>query len=481
MRLAELLAGLPVHGTVPPVTVAGLGLDSRRIDAGDAFVALPGQRAHGLEFAADALARGACAVLHEATDSPPAALAGRSVGIEGLEGRLPELARRIWDDPAAALDLVAVTGTNGKSSVAWLLAQALDGALIGTLGIGRPGALTPASHTTPDLPGMYRALAGLRDAGVGCVALEASSHALDQRRLAGLAFSAAVFTMLGRDHLDYHGSLEAYGEAKARLFTDYPAGRHWINIDDLFGRRLLDRARADRVIGYRLDGACPAGLRGHLRRADLDGLELDVGFGDTTLTVTSSLIGAVNARNLLVVAGELLARGHDVEAVVARIAALEPVPGRMNRVDGPAGRRAVIDYAHTPDALENALLALRALTPGRLICVFGCGGERDRGKRPRMGRIAEALADRVFITNDNPRSEQPRAIVRDIQAGMERPERARVVIERGEAIALAVTQSGAGDCVLVAGKGHETTQDLGDRVIEFCDEQAVRSALGEAA
>jgi len=480
--LAALLRGLGAQPPMPDVTVAGLTLDSRRVLPGDAFLALAGSRGHGLDHAGAALRAGAAVVIHDSGRALPADLDGRHVRVPGLDDQVALLARRMWDDPAAGLDLIAITGTNGKTSLAWLLAQALDGAMIGTLGIGRPGALDPATHTTPDLPGLYRALARLRDRGESVVTLEASSHALDQRRLEGLSFTTTVFTNLGRDHLDYHGSMDAYGRAKSRLFLDYESRRQMIDIDDPFGRALSDKlaARPGRM-RYGLEPRNTPDLLGTLRRADLDGLTLEIDTRSGPLVLESRLIARVNARNLLVVAGELLARSVSADEIVRRIAALESVPGRMNRIDDPSGRRVVIDYAHSPDALGGALDTLRELTPGQLLCVFGCGGDRDRGKRPQMGRVAETGADRVVLTNDNPRGEEPLAILREIQAGMTRPERARVIADRAEAIAWAIAEATPGDCVLVAGKGHEQTQEFADRTVAFSDFDAVRDAFTEAA
>ncbi|NKI34332.1 UDP-N-acetylmuramoyl-L-alanyl-D-glutamate--2,6-diaminopimelate ligase [Wenzhouxiangella sp. XN79A] len=481
-RLATLLSGWPVSpGLLSPLDVGGLTRDSRRVRPGDAFVALPGAQAHGLEFAAEALAAGAVVVLHDAADAPPTELADRCVAIEGLGARTVDLVRRFHGDALAGLDLFAVTGTNGKSSVAWLMAQALDGAMIGTLGIGRPGAMVESSHTTPDLFATWAALAELARQGVRHVALEASSHALDQGRLAGLTFTATAFTNLGHDHLDYHGSREAYGAAKARLFRDHASRRQWINLDDAFGRALASNLRGnDGLRTYALDPSRGADVTAEIRRADLDGLALTLHLPDGRVEAETPLIGRVNVLNLMIVAGELAERGVDREAIAAKLAALVPVPGRMNRVDG-AERRVVIDYAHTPDALENALAALRPLTRGQLICVFGCGGNRDRAKRPEMGRIAEGLADRVILTDDNPRHEDGLSIVREIQAGMQRPDRSRVMRDRAEAIRLAIREAGPDDVVLVAGKGHEREQIVGDTARPFSDFDAVRAALEAAA
>jgi len=481
-KLGELLSGMIDTTALSPLSIAGLALDSRRLEPGDAFVALAGTRQHGMRYAQSALDAGAAVVLHDGLELPPAEVRARCIEVPALASRLPELCKRFWEAPEASLDLVAVTGTNGKSSVAWLLAQALGGAMIGTLGVGKPGALLPAHHTTPDLPSLYKALASLRDSGVGKVVVEASSHALDQQRLAGLQFTSVIFTNLGRDHLDYHGTHEAYGRAKARLFTEYASRYQLINLDDVFGRRLAaERQGFPGLLRFGLETAQRPEVLGTIRRATLDGLQMDINTPEGRICCSSRLIGRINAYNILIVSAELVARGYSVRDIAGIVAGLEPVPGRMNRLEGPAGQRVVIDYAHSPDALENALATLREVTPGRLLCVFGCGGERDRGKRPMMGRVAEALADEVILTDDNPRGEDDLKILREIQAGMARPERVRVIPDRREAIGCAVAGVGALDCALVAGKGHETTQDLGERIIAFSDFEAVRSALVEAA
>lgn len=480
--LRKVLEGFATPANVPAIDVSGLGLDSRRIVAGDAFVALPGRTCNGMEFAAHALANGAVAVLHPADIQPPAGIAERCVAVPQLVERLDELARRVWDDPAADLDLIAVTGTNGKTSVAWMLARALGGAMIGTLGIGRPGAQTEASHTSPDLPGLYRALARLRDQGERIVTLEASSHALDQRRLAGLSFSTAIFTNLGHDHLDYHQSIEAYGKAKTRLFTDYRCGTCLINRDDPFGARLIERLGEGRhIVTYGLEPDHAPDFLATTHNSSLDGLELEIVMPGERIEVRSPLIGRINAGNLAIVAAVMSGRGHDARAIADMLETLVAVPGRMNRIDGPGGQRIIIDYAHTPDALANALATLREVTPGRLICVFGCGGERDREKRPRMGKVAESLADINILTDDNPRGEDSMRILREIQSGMTRPDRCRVIADRERAIIEAVVLAETGDCVLVAGKGHETTQESAGRVMPFSDFEVVRRALAEAA
>lgn len=480
--LGRILAGFAAPADVPAIDVSGLTLDSRRVESGDAFIALPGRTQDGMQFAASALAEGAAAVLHPPGTPAPAAIADRCVAVPHLTESLATLARRVWDDPAAGMDLIAVTGTNGKTSVAWMLAQALDGAMIGTLGIGRPGAQVESSHTTPDLPGLYRALAALRDRGEKTVVLEASSHALDQCRLAGLSFASAVFTNLGHDHLDYHGSIENYGQAKARLFTDYEVGQCLINCDDSFGRDLLRQLNGrDGLVRYGLDPDNRPDFCGVIRASGLEGLRLEIMTPQGPIEVRSRLIGRINAYNLIIVAALMSGRGDRSADIQDMLETLSPVPGRMNRIDAPTGQSIIIDYAHTPDALANALATLREVTPGRLICVFGCGGERDQAKRPRMGKVAESLADRIVLTDDNPRGEDSMRIVRAIESGMSRPERCLVIVDRARAIAEAVASARPGDCVLVAGKGHETTQDFGRRREPFSDFEAVRQALAEAA
>ncbi|MCA1778520.1 MAG: UDP-N-acetylmuramoyl-L-alanyl-D-glutamate--2,6-diaminopimelate ligase [Xanthomonadaceae bacterium] len=481
-RLRELLEFGQSRSPAADVSITGFCMDSRRIEPGQAFIARAGTNGHGLDFAAEALRRGASVIVHDGRRQPDPGIAGQCLAMPDFDRNLVTLLRRFWDDPVASLDVLAVTGTNGKTSVAWLLAQALGGAMIGTIGIGRPGELAPATHTTPDLASLYRNLAAFRDAGITSVTIEASSHALVQQRLSGLAFTTAIFTNLGHDHLDYHASIEDYFEAKARLFRDYPSRRKLIGVDDPFGLRLAGQHSANsELLRYGLHRSMKPDVLGHIQRAGLDELVVDVQVSGMSMRCRSRLLGRINAYNVLVVAAELVARGHREPEVIEMIERLSPVPGRMSRIDGPAGQCVVIDYAHSPEALHNALAALRELTPERLICVFGCGGDRDRAKRPRMGRIAESMADAVIVTDDNPRGEHSLKILREIQAGMARPDRARVIPDRRQAIADAIAQARPGDCVLVAGKGHERTQTIGGKTFEFSDFDAVRDALTEAA
>ncbi|MGY6554113.1 MAG: UDP-N-acetylmuramoyl-L-alanyl-D-glutamate--2,6-diaminopimelate ligase [Wenzhouxiangella sp.] len=479
MAWAELLRGLAQPAQ--DVWVTDLCLDSRQVRAGALFVARRGGSTHGLDFAPAAVAAGAVAILHDGAREISEDPGVPCLAFPQLDQHLATLADRFWPQ-VKRMDLVAVTGTNGKTSVAWLLAQALDGAMLGTLGSGRPGEEQPGTHTTPDVFSVYRELARLSEQGHAPVVLEASSHALDQGRLAGLSFRCTIFTGLGHDHLDYHRDLESYFEAKVRLFTEFDSQRQIINLDNARGRELF--ARLDSVpdrIGYTLGEQDQARARMVAQRIDLNGLQAELRTDAASIELHSTLLGRINLHNLAIVALELQARGLSPEAITARVAGLRPVPGRMQALRGARGQIAVIDYAHSPDALENVLFSLRELGAERIWCVFGCGGERDVAKRPRMGRIAESLADEVILTDDNPRGEDGLVIIRAIQSGQRRPERSRVIRDREAAILAALSECGAGDLVLVAGKGHETEQVIGDQRLPFSDAAVVRRCLEEAA
>ena len=479
MRLSELLQGWVE--TAPELRVRDLCLDSRQCQAGSLFIARSGSREHGWSHVDDALARGAVAVLHDGDAEVPEALPVPAVELEDLNDRLPELAARFWGCPND-MDLIAVTGTNGKTSVAWLLAQALNGMMMGTLGLGRPGEQVAGTLTTPDVLSVYRGLAEARAAGTATVVLEASSHALAQHRLAGLRFASVIFTGLGHDHLDYHHDLTRYFEAKARLFTDFQIERCIINFDDEHGRELAARvAGRASVLGFSLKDAPTAAARVEALALNLSGTQARLRRPSDTIELNSRLIGRTNLNNLAIVALELAARGVEGHDIASRVAALEPVPGRLQTVCDARGLCAVIDYAHTPDAIERLLISLRELGPDRLICVFGCGGDRDASKRPLMGRVAEALADRVILTDDNPRSEDGTAIIRAIQSGMRHPERSRVIRDRAAAIRTALAEARPGDLVVVAGKGHEREQWIGEQCLPHSDEAVIRDALEVAA
>ncbi|KWF74237.1 UDP-N-acetylmuramoylalanyl-D-glutamate--2,6-diaminopimelate ligase [Burkholderia multivorans] len=493
-QIAAALAWLRQH--VAPA--AQLHADTRSLRAGDVFVAYAVDGADNRAFIADALARGAAAVLYQpeglaATPNAPVALA-----VPALDQLAGEIASGWYGDPSDCLLAIGVTGTNGKTSCTQWIAAALTAlhqpcAIIGTLGSGMPGHLVPTGFTTPDAPQLQRSLAQLRDGGAQAVAMEVSSHALHQGRVNGTAFDIAVFTNLTQDHLDYHRTFEAYEAAKAKLFAWRGLRAAVVNRDDAAGRRLLEKlAGRVRTIAYGIGDAQQA------PDADRELVALDVratatgtafrlrsSWGDADVEVGT--LGTFNVSNLLAVLGALLAADVPFDAALAEIARLEPVNGRMQRLGGRLQNDeplVVIDYAHTPDALEKTLDALRPIAVargGRLICMFGCGGDRDATKRPLMGAIAERLADDVVVTSDNPRSEDPQAIIDQIVAGMTAPDRARRIEDRASAILQAVRGAAREDVVVLAGKGHEATQEIMGKKRAFSDQDHARLALAARA
>ena len=479
VHLAELLPDVP--GVPADLVVGGLKQDSRALRAGDAFVAIAGFGAHGLKFVEQARAAGARAILFEPPAPTDAPAPADAIAVPGLRARLGELGDRFHGEPSRDMTVVGVTGTNGKTSTVQLLAQAwtLQGTTagsVGTLGAGLHGHVVPTGFTTPLVLQLHELLAGLRDAGARAVAMEVSSHALDQGRVDGVHFDVAVFTNLTRDHLDYHGTMDAYGAAKAKLFAWPGLRAAVVNLDDPFGRALLAALPAC-VRGI---GISSRGAQAEVRAEDIvlehGGIAFDLMVGDVRHPLRSPLLGRFNVDNLLAVAGVLHALGETAESIVSVLGGLQPVAGRMNRLGGGEQPLVVIDYAHTPDALEQALATLRAHAPEQLVCVFGCGGERDRGKRPQMAAIAEGGADRVIVTDDNPRGEDGDAIVAEILAGFERPHSVEVERDRARAIARAIGEAGPRDIVLVAGKGHEPYQEIAGVRHPF-DDTAVASAV----
>ncbi len=443
MRLSALLEGWPVVGDAE---IQGLSLDSRRVKKGDAFLACCGEGGKGHDHIPEALARGAAAVIYDSTVPVELPEGVAHAAIPDLGRHLPLLARRFYP---FTLTAVAVTGTNGKTTCAHVLAHTLpDARAIGTL-----------THplTTPDGVTLCAELHRFSREGVRYACLEASSHGLRQGRLEGIPLEGAIFTYLGRDHLDYHGTMEDYAQAKARLFEGALRFRV-INGDDPFGRRLL--------------AAWPGLSYGLGEGVDVQGKEagnrLEVRTPWGRGIIESPLLGRPNAYNLLACLGACLSLGMPLEEACLRLSRVPPAPGRLEAFRAPSMPLAVVDYAHTPEALALALETLRG-RDGRLWCVFGAGGERDRGKRPLMGRAAEAGADQVILTDDNPRGEDGEAIIRDILSGMAFPERVRVERDRRRAILWALQEADARDTVLIAGKGHETHQQVGGTRLPFSD------------
>lgn len=490
--LGALLAGL---AAVPPEwdrVVTALTLDSRQVEDGGLFLACAGGRVHGEAYIDQAMAAGAAAVALE-TDAAEVAWREHDgcrvpvIPVPGLRACAGEIAARFFDRPSEHLHTIGVTGTNGKTTVTQLVARALAAAgtpcgVMGSLGVGLVGTLVDTGHTTPDPVRLQAELAGFRDRGAAWAALEVSSHALDQARVAAVAFDTAVFTNIGRDHLDYHGDLDAYAAAKRRLL-DWPGlGAAVLNLDDPVLRRWWREARGPELWGYSLRPPRPehAGrpvLYAEDLRLDDRGLHFTVRTPWGGGRLDSPLLGRFNAGNLLAACAVLLRAGLSLETALERLAALDTAPGRMERFGGGDRPLVVVDYAHTPDALEAVLSALRGHGSGRLWCVFGCGGERDRGKRPLMGQVAENLADWVVVTDDNPRSEDPYGIIEAVLAGMDNPDAAYVERDRRAAIGRAVEQAVAGDVVLVAGKGHEPYQEIAGERLPFDDREEARRAL----
>lgn len=483
-RLADLTAGLI---DVPAdVTVSDVTLDSRSASAGGLFLACRGRAHHGLAFAQEAVARGARAVLYETADSPvllPTLPAGIFVrAVPHLSDVAGTIAARFFDSPSQALTIAGITGTNGKTTCAYLLAEALgmcakSAAYMGTLGYGLPASLSSSELTTEDAVNVQRQLAQLRALGAECVAMEVSSHALEQGRVTAVRFHTAAFTQLTRDHLDYHGSMAAYAAAKARLFSWPALAVRVINIDDPVGAELAVRASDARLIVTTRKpdaGGARAGsfVRATEVRARPCGLSLSIESSWGACELDVPLLGDFNAENVLTVLAVLL--GWDVPlASAARALTRAPAPpGRMELFG--TGPHALVDFAHTPDALAQALGAARAHCSGRLWVVFGCGGDRDAGKRPLMGEIAARLADEVVLTDDNPRSENPRAIIEDIARGIAPGRPFAVEHDRAQAIRTTLARAAAADLVLIAGKGHEAYQIYGSERRAFRDQSVVR-------
>ncbi len=490
-EIARILNELAQLGVRP----ARLATDSRAVGAGDVFLAYPGERADGRRFVADAAARGAAAVLWErAGFAWPAALATPNLPVAGLKRLAGPIAAEVYGRPSERLWTVGVTGTNGKTSCSQWIAQALTRAgrrcaVVGTLGLGFPGALADSPNTTPDAVLLQQALRRFADEGAACVALEASSIGLEQGRLEGTRCACALFTNLTRDHLDYHADMEAYAEAKMRLFRAGGLGHAVLNLDDALGVRIAHMLAFGPVrrVGYSVGrGAAAASglehwLEAHEAAVSAEGIAFRLESSWGGCAIRAPLIGRFNVSNLLGVIGTLLVAGLRLDEIPGLCARLAPPPGRMQRLGGGAAPLAVVDYAHSPDALDKCLTALRDVARaqgGRLICVFGCGGDRDRGKRPLMGEIASRHAALVVVTSDNPRSEDPAAIAAEIVSGVRVPH--AVHLDRRAAIRAAIAAARRGDVVLIAGKGHEPYQEVDGQRLPFSDVDETRAALASA-
>jgi UDP-N-acetylmuramoyl-L-alanyl-D-glutamate--2,6-diaminopimelate ligase len=474
--LAEVLQGLPQVEVVgnPKVAIAGLTSRSDEVEPGSLFFCIRGRTTDAHDFAPSAAARGAAAVVAErGLDLPPAVT---QVLVPSVAEAAGPVAAAFYDHPAARMVMVGVTGTNGKTTVSYLLDQVFRAAgfrpgVVGTTGALIDGRPHPQRLTTPDALSLQGLLANMRDEGVGAVAMEVTSIGLDQHRVGGIRFACAVFTNLSRDHLDYHGTTEAYLEAKAALFTPEATASAAVNHDSAEGRSLI---RGDvPALTYGVgDGS-------QLRAIDVESSPRGVRFRVDGVQVRSPLRGAFNVHNCLAALAAGRQVGIDLDVAARGIAEVRGVPGRMEPVEAGQPFEVLVDYAHTPDSLENALRAVRQLAEGkRVIAVIGCGGDRDRGKRPLMGEAATRNADLTVITSDNPRSEEPEAIIAEIEPGARRGlGRYLVEADRRTAIRMALADAGPGDVVVIAGKGHETGQQFADRTIPFDDRIVAREEL----
>jgi UDP-N-acetylmuramoyl-L-alanyl-D-glutamate--2,6-diaminopimelate ligase len=486
-NFAELIAGICYLRDATPEPISGLSLDSRQVQPGDLFFACEGGKVHAKSFISQAIEGGARVVMWESPLTRSEVRDGVPVfGVPDLRQLIGPIAERFYGSPSQQQFVVGITGTNGKTSVSQFVAQALgeDGpcGMLGTLGNGLFGQLEAGTHTTPDAITLHALLASLREQGAERVVMEVSSHGLEQGRAVGVHFDVAVFTNLSHEHLDYHGDMRAYGLAKRRLFESRGLKYAVINIDDDYGRELLTSLPG-------AVGTVSYGFKGGEVQPSLLGSDLQLGRHGLRLQVQSDwgsdelqvpLLGGFNAYNLLAALGVLLAAGIPFDEALQRLAKVQPVPGRMEGYGGDDGQPlVVVDYAHTPDALEQVLKALRAHAEGQLWCVFGCGGDRDRSKRPLMAKVAEQHADRVVVTDDNPRTENSGVIVADILGGFVDVDTVTVIADRARAITEAIAKAEPQDVVLVAGKGHEDYQLIGEQRQPFSDAAEVLKALAQ--
>jgi UDP-N-acetylmuramoyl-L-alanyl-D-glutamate--2,6-diaminopimelate ligase len=491
--LSELLAGFATRDPVPAIVIQDIASNSAAVTVNSAFIALPGIRSNGIDYAIDAVKAGAVAIIYDAADEyslQRIALLGKQVetcwvGVDQLDRANGYIVSRFFGDPAQTMTIVGVTGTDGKSSVTHLLTQALTRigkscASIGTLGYGIGNELTPDSLTTPDVVTLQSRLHQFYQQRCEYVVMEVSSHALEQYRVNGCDFDIAVLTNLGRDHLDYHGDEASYAAAKARLFHDFNLSGRVINADDSFGRQISASVEREGLLCYSVESGRGIGTEVNLRACEktAQGQNIRAITPIGEVTAVTALLGRFNVENTLACIATLVALGLDHNELELALKDLRPIPGRMEKFVGRAGHApAVVDFAHTEQALRACLGAAREHTSGQLWCVFGCGGDRDQGKRPGMGRAVEELADRVIVTDDNPRNEAPEKIAMDILAGMRQPDKACVVHNRQAAIEYALSQAAADDLVVIAGKGHEQEQIIGNERRPFSDRHLVSRIL----
>ena len=492
MSLAELLTGYVSDSGFEDIMINGLNLDSRKIGRGDMFIAIAGETVNGMTFINAAIENNAAAVVWDAsTEADAIQVNWRKTGsgqdvpviaIPDLKQNAGMLADRFYGKPSETISVCGITGTNGKTSCSHFIAQVMSSdapcGLMGTLGSGIYPDLKETGYTTPDAISCHQWLADIRSHNAKYAVMEVSSHALIQGRVNGIRFENALFTNLSHEHLDFHGDMDSYSMAKAKLFH-FPGLRNAIiNIDDEAGRKISDTLPATvHCVRYGMNNKFKADVSGSDLKLSQDGLSMYVRTPWGEGRLTSSLIGRFNASNLLAVLSVSLLQGIEFDVALERLKHIESVPGRMQRLGGDNMPLIVVDYAHTPDALEQALSSLREHTEGNLWCVFGCGGDRDKRKRSQMGSIAENRADYIVLTNDNPRSEDPASIIEDIRKGISDSAQLKVESDRHNAIHYAIQQAHAGDVILIAGKGHENYQLIGNTKYPFNDVEEAMQQL----
>jgi len=491
--LEMLLAGLADCATYGQIRVSGLSMDSRKTSPGDLFLACHGTRTSGVHYLREAINAGAVAIVAEADAGLQRFINEIPViGVNDLRARVGIIASRFHGHPSSKMQVIGITGTNGKTTISYFIAQALTGiskhkvGLIGTLGYGPYPQLHAGPNTTPDPVTVQSTLADFYRQGIDTVVMEVTSIGLDQGRVCSVDFNIGIFTNLTIDHLDYHGDINTYAEAKKQLFTSHGIRHAIINIDDDYGRQLYrEIAAVVPVTGYglveRFSNVTAAEDKSTvlaMAEESDQGMTLSIKspWGEAKLSVTIG--GRYNAYNLLASLAALCVMGIPFPQAVERLSRLSPVPGRMERFGGGGQPTVIVDYAHTPDALQNVLTFVKSQTTGKLVCVFGCGGNRDRSKRPQMGAIAETYADVIILTNDNPRYEDPLAIIEGILGGISDRNAVRIELDRNKAVTDAIQSARAGDTILVAGKGHEAYQEIAGQRYPFSDRQLVRHLLG---
>ncbi len=483
MRLSDLcrLSGIKNYALQGDANVRRLMMDSRKIQPGDLFVAMPSSNTDSHQFIKGAIQAGAVGAIVYRSEGLIECNGASGLFLDDYENSLWRLCKTLYENPSASMKVVGITGTNGKTTTAWILrdmlqASGLRTGYLGTLGFQYPGHSVELPNTTPFVVDLYNLFVEARNAGVEVIAMEVSSHALAQKRVEGIEFDTAVFTNLTQDHLDFHGGMSEYQAAKWRLFSDFAPPTGGFNVDDPVGREWRSKFLG-KGIGFGIEPQNAPELLGNPIEVTLSGIELELTFEGIQRRVRSQLAGNYNVANLLSASSALLGLGYSLDQIAEMIPAATPVPGRFETIANDKQIGVLVDYAHTPDALEKLLDATRSLTKGRLIAVFGCGGDRDATKRPIMARTASERSDLTIITSDNPRTEDPNAILAEVEAGIAPGKKSVRIEDRIEAIHFAIREASPGDTVVIAGKGHENYQIIGREKIHLDDREIAREAL----